>query len=560
MANIVLGPLLRHVGQDDATVWVETDSACEIEVLGRRTRTFHVAGHHYALVVIAGLAPGSHPYEVRLDGQLRWPEPGSPYPASQIRTIAATRPLRLAFGSCRVAAPHGPPYSLPRARHRQGHGPDALVALAFHMTSQSEADWPDALLLLGDQVYADAASPGTRAFIRARRDTRRPHGEEVSNFEEYTQLYREAWGDPPIRWLLSTLPTAMIFDDHDVHDDWNTSAAWRREMHARPWWDERISGAFATYWLYQHLGNMSLGELERDPLYARLRAADDGAADLLAFGLEADREPSRSRWSYRRDLGPARLVVIDSRAGRVLSDEHREMVDDAEWAWLDGQLRGDVQHLLIATSLPYLLPPAIHALEAWNEAVCAGAWGTVAARLGEWLRRGLDLEHWAAFSGSFRRLADVITSIAAGRRGRAPASIVILSGDVHSSYVARARLAGREQISAVYQVVCSPLRNEPTGEIVHAQQLGWSPRATRIARALARAAGVRSAPVQWSLAGGPVFHNALGMLVLAEPEMTIRIEQVTVDARGLPRLEPVCDLCEELSDEPGGPQILPASA
>ena len=70
MAELVLGPLLRHVGEDEATVWVETDAACEVEVLGARERTFAVAGHHYALVHCAGLEPASTiPYAVRLDGE-----------------------------------------------------------------------------------------------------------------------------------------------------------------------------------------------------------------------------------------------------------------------------------------------------------------------------------------------------------------------------------------------------------------------------------------------------------------------------------------------------------
>ena len=45
-------------------------------------------------------------------------------------------------------------------------------------------------------------------------------------------LYREAWSQPSIRWLFSTIPSAMIFDDHDVHDDWNTSESWIRDMRA----------------------------------------------------------------------------------------------------------------------------------------------------------------------------------------------------------------------------------------------------------------------------------------------------------------------------------------
>jgi hypothetical protein len=34
VAALRLGPLLRHVGADDATVWVKTDAPCEVEVLG----------------------------------------------------------------------------------------------------------------------------------------------------------------------------------------------------------------------------------------------------------------------------------------------------------------------------------------------------------------------------------------------------------------------------------------------------------------------------------------------------------------------------------------------
>ena len=34
MPELVLGPLLRYTGETDATLWVETDAACEVEVLG----------------------------------------------------------------------------------------------------------------------------------------------------------------------------------------------------------------------------------------------------------------------------------------------------------------------------------------------------------------------------------------------------------------------------------------------------------------------------------------------------------------------------------------------
>ncbi|MGB8381797.1 MAG: alkaline phosphatase family protein, partial [Dermatophilaceae bacterium] len=88
MIRLLLGPLLRHVGATDATVWVETDGPADVEVLGFRERTWTVAGHHYAVVVVEGLEPGtSTPYEVRLDGEVAWPSTPSSWPDSRIRTL-----------------------------------------------------------------------------------------------------------------------------------------------------------------------------------------------------------------------------------------------------------------------------------------------------------------------------------------------------------------------------------------------------------------------------------------------------------------------------------------
>jgi hypothetical protein len=57
-SGLVLGPLLRYTGESDATVWVETDTACEVEVLGHRASTFEIEGHYYALVRITELEAG----------------------------------------------------------------------------------------------------------------------------------------------------------------------------------------------------------------------------------------------------------------------------------------------------------------------------------------------------------------------------------------------------------------------------------------------------------------------------------------------------------------------
>jgi PhoD-like phosphatase len=539
--NLVLGPLLRYVGETDAVIWVETDAPCEVEVLGTRERTFQVCGHHYALVCCGDLRPGTwHEYEVRLDGERVWPALEG-FPPSVFHTYPKDTPLEVVFGSCRVAAPHEAPYSLSKDEDERGREIDSLRTLAQRMRDEPRERWPDVLLMIGDQVYADEVPPRTRSFIDSRRDASEPPGERVVDFEEYTRLYHESWGEPTIRWLLSTLSTAMIFDDHDVHDDWNISQAWLDEMRSHHWWNEHIVAALASYWIYQHIGNLEPGHHADDELLSRVKDTDDGWPLLAEFARAADESTSGSRWSYCRDLGRTRLVVIDSRAGRVLEEGKRSMLDDEEWDWVAEHFTGDFDHLLVATSLPWLLAPGMHYAEAWSEALAAGAWGGAIAPLGERLRQAGDLEHWAAFQESFARLTELLRSVAAGERGRAPASVVVLSGDVHHAYlceVAFRRDAGVR--SPVYQAVCSPYRNPLEARERRIIRIGTTRGLALVTRALAAAAGVAEPDVRWRMVGdGPWFDNQLGTLRIDGRAIEVRLEKaVPVDEKSA-RLERV---------------------
>src|SRR5262245_44434425 len=99
--TLVLGPLLRHVDRTSALIWVQTDRAATVSVLGHQAETFEVQGNHYALVRISGLDPDSCiPYQVALDGEPVWP-PDHSFPPSVIRTRGAKSAHRLVFGSCR---------------------------------------------------------------------------------------------------------------------------------------------------------------------------------------------------------------------------------------------------------------------------------------------------------------------------------------------------------------------------------------------------------------------------------------------------------------------------
>jgi phosphodiesterase/alkaline phosphatase D-like protein len=555
--RLVLGPLLRYVDETTAAVWVETDGPATVTVTrGAATAsasTFVVHGHHYALVELDGLDPGTtEAYAVTIDGERAWPPAGSPFPDPVIATLEAGRPLDLAFGSCRTSVSHD-------EKGNRTHGVDALRAWALRVAGQvepadaSDADLdpdrlPDLMLFLGDQVYADETTDAMREFIESRRDIDQAPWTELKDYEEYAQLYKLAWSDPANRWLLSTVPSAMIFDDHDIRDDWNTSMDWRREMEATSWWHGRIVAGLASYWVYQHLGNLSPAEREKDEVYARVRAhSGDAEQDLGPFLDEfadrVDQQPQTYRWSYTRDFDTqARLVVVDSRAARKLDPDDRAMLDDDEAAWLDEQLRGDVDHLLIGTSLPFLLARGLHHLEAFSEALAQGAWGERGGRVGERLRQLVDLEHWGAFQNSFQEVAGQVMEVAAGRRGRAPSTVTFLSGDVHHSYVSEARPShgGPALRSTVLQAVCSPIRNPLSRNMRFATAALSYGVAGPMGRLASRSARVPDAPLTWTYAEGPWFDNNLAFLRLDGP--SLRMWWVTgevLDDHDRPRLAKV---------------------
>ncbi|MEU5341431.1 alkaline phosphatase D family protein [Streptomyces sp. NPDC020766] len=543
MAGLRLGPLLRYVDGSSATIWVEASRPCTAEVrcpdgAGGESRTFQIAGHHYALIPVTGLTPGTtSSYEVLLDGAQVWPLPDSRFPPSVIHTpVDDHETVRVAFGSCRWATP--------AADEKDPGGPDALDTLAARIAANPDGERPDVLLLLGDQVYADEVSAATRRWLEARRGLNEPPGAEVADYEEYTHLYYESWLDPEIRWLLSTVPSCMIFDDHDVIDDWNTSEAWVADMRATPWWRERILSGLMSYWVHQHLGNLPPERLAEDPLYEAVRATPDGTDALRTFAARADTDPASVRWSYRRDFGRTRLLMVDSRAARVLDEKNRSMLGPAEEAWLREQVLeepGSYDHLLIGTSLPWLLPNLVHDAEGWNAALCRGERGERWARFGEDLRRRADLEHWAAFPSSFDALAELIAE--AGSGPQAPATVCVLSGDVHHAYIAepvwREGLRGPD--ARVLQLTCSPVHNSIPLSIRLGFRFGWSGVGRAIGRRFARHGRLGRPPVDWRKTGGPWFGNQLMTLTLRGRSARLRLDQARQEQGGAARLRTIVE-------------------
>jgi hypothetical protein len=338
-------------------VWVETDAPCEVEVLGHRARTFSVMDHHYALVRIDGLTPGTTvPYEVHLDGVLAWPALEG-LPPSVIRVPAPEAPLHVAFGSCRVCAPNTGPEAQTKDEDKCGRGPDALRALAQRMAGGSPDTWPDLIVMLGRPGLRRRAVPGNaRAGARAARH-HHPAGRDGGRLRGIHRALPRGMG---------RAAHALAALDGAERDDLRRPRRPRRlelepgvgRGHAgQRLWDRRIVGASPPTGSTSTSAPEPAGARSRCALRPPVKDVGDATAILRDFAFRADREVSGAMWSYARDVGGVRLVMIDSRAGR--GARSRPPVDGrcARVGLIEEHATGEVEHLLIGTSLPLSSAP-----------------------------------------------------------------------------------------------------------------------------------------------------------------------------------------------------------
>ena len=405
-----------------------------------------------------------------------------------------------------------------------------MHTFALRMLRQPKAIWPDAMVMLGDQLYADQPPKNVREIVAPREVHSDGPVEVLEDFEEYTVGYRDIWTYPVVRWMLSTLPTSMIFDDHEINDKWKTSQAWLEEKRQTDWYEGRVIGGLMAYWVYQHLGNLSPAELDEDEVYAELRKGGDGTEVVRDLAKRAESQEGHSRFSFCSDLGPARLVVVDSRAGRQLEEGERRIVSEDEWEWVKDRADDGRPHLLLASSLPFLLPYGMHDVEAWSEAIGDGAWGKRFKPFGEKVRIAANLDHWACFQRSYRELEQLVIDIASGRVRRSARH----GRDVRRRRPPLLRLEGRTcpadvgtVHSKVWHAVCSGLRKELQLNERLVLGFGHTWIAAKLGRMLAASASVRPPRLSWDMTTRPRFRNQIGTLEIAGGEVGIRIEQAT---------------------------------
>nr|WP_229409748.1 alkaline phosphatase family protein [Massilia timonae] len=249
---------------------------------------------------------------------------------------------------------------------------------------------------------------------------------------------------PAAARLMAHVQTLMIFDDHDITDDWNLSAKWETTAYGHPFSRRIIGNALAAYMLCQGWGNRPDVFGEALDAMAALTAAPDargrldpGAQDALIQHLLAFRQ-----WDYMLRTQPA-IIVLDTRTRR----------------WRNRRTPGHPSGLMDWESLTELQ----HELLDETAAVIVSAAPMFGVKLIEVVQRiatfaGLaltvDAENWMAHRGAASSMLNIF------RHSRTPGNYVILSGDVHYSFVYDVEVRESDRPQHVWQITSSGIKNE----------------------------------------------------------------------------------------------------
>ncbi len=478
MAYLRIGPLVRAMSTNTVVLWAELSEPGELQInvtpadasntpIGATicvtATTTQVGGHYYVAPQIQGLQPSTwYIYSLStIPDHKELMAKGNGSLLQCFRTFdlpgddtTDTHPaLRLAYGSCRKA---------------EQDPTDAFRAFGLWLKqhhAEREEIWPHLLLLIGDQIYADQPAA---ELIRSH-----PHlSIGAQTFADYTLFYEYAWAeDPDVQQALAVIPMFMIFDDHEICNDWNVDPMWRSKA-IREGKEQLLVDGLVAYWVYQGWGN--LAQDADHPLLAIMRKAAQSGEDALEElrgCVKADvYNTTTIRWHYIIPTQPTifvanarteRTTIFDQKSAecygptRIMSQA--QMQDIQQW------LQSEPQPIFVS-SVPVLLPPLIGILQyltgkrIWHEATWSvpRRWpGKQLARFQLFIAHKASFDHWPLYTSTWHEFIQLVQ--------KQQKDVIILAGDVHFSYASEALSATAHKAGThlyhLYQFVSTPLQN-----------------------------------------------------------------------------------------------------
>jgi hypothetical protein len=266
----------------------------------------------------------------------------------------------------------------------------------------------DLLLLGGDQVYSDAMWALVPELVEwtemdwyTRTHTAFTVAMQASVQSFFSKLYMDRWSQPDMAAALRSMPSVMMWDDHDLMDGWGSYPS---DLHESPVFQGIFRVAKAAFELFQRqmMGAPAPATLPDQP--GHTSGYRIGPAGLLVLDLRSERRP-------RSGAQTAAGGVLE--AERIMSEDSWR----AAYQWLDAQqAAGGMTHLFVMSSIPVVHP----------------SFATLEKMLGVF--PGLqtledDLrDHWNSPPHKAERLRLIHRLLVASEKGT---RITLLSGDVH---------------------------------------------------------------------------------------------------------------------------------
>jgi hypothetical protein len=290
-------------------------------------------------------------------------------------------------------------------------------------------------------MYLLTWSPIMWRFVDIKAD--KVAGEFLAKFQaEATIIDRFINGLQPVSRALAHIPSYMIFDDHDITDDWNLTRGWEEAAYGHPFSKRIIGNTLIGYWLCQGWGNAPDKFTDLNDDVEQYFSAD-------SYQLQdelVDKILAWDQWHYSLATTP-KIIVLDTRTQRWRSESHAGKPSGL----MDWEALSELQQELINQPEVILVSPApiygVKMIETIQR---------IFTFLG--LPLVVDAENWMAHSGT----ANVMLNIF--RHYKTPPHFIILSGDVHYSFFYEVTHRFKRNSSRIFQITASGIKNQfPSG-------------------------------------------------------------------------------------------------
>ncbi len=335
------------------------------------------------------------------------------------------------------------------------HMPTLPASLERWETLANRRDY-DLMLLIGDQIYEDGLEPKNGNW-----------------FESYKRRYHQYWQDKPMREVLRRTPTYMVWDDHEIRDDWGgpdytgkfPSKWWKWKEKEFEKYEDQFNDAKYAYQIFQ-------------------QAHNPGGYD--------------GTFHYSFQWGAASFFVMDSRGERgkdanypILGEPQRDAIK--AWAYAEETRESDIIFFIAPVPIAFLLVDDLLRLRGELEKALIDHWEISADSAKEELRNlpaydlteegimsWLDLADqwtWTPNQVDLKWVLELLFDLAndiqqGGRLPERPRrrAVFILGGDVHVGAMHKINSKKRDvhqQNPVIYQLISSPISRDPNTDDIY---------------------------------------------------------------------------------------------